>query len=132
MYYYVYIYIEREMYIITQLLTPNPISRCKISNSDVQRPKHRNRESRFLIVNILTTPQMPFCFFTTKFGDLLSKLGISKCFQPAMYTVFDEESESEIQNLQILQENLKDSISNFQIFYLLTRSGGYMHPLYSL
>ena len=53
-------------------------------------------------------------FFKTKFGDVLTKLGVSRRFQPAIYTVVHEESESEVQNAQILQENLKMSISNFQ------------------
>ena len=59
-------------------------------------------------------------FFKTKFGVLLTKLGFPKRFQPAIYTVFDEESESEVQNAQILQEDLKIWISFF-----FTRSGGY-------
>ena len=49
-------------------------------------------------------------FFKTKFGDLLTKLVVSKRFQPAIYTAFDEESESEVQNAQILQENPKNWI----------------------
>ena len=35
----------------------------------------------------------------------------SRHVQSAIYTVVHEESESEVQNVQILQENLKDSIS---------------------
>ena len=38
----------------------------------------------------------------TKFADVLTRLGVSKRFQPAIYTVFHEESESEVQNTQIL------------------------------
>ena len=52
--------------------------------------------------------------FKTKFGDLLTKLGASKRFQLAIYLVFHEESESEVQNTEILQENLKISIFKFQ------------------
>ena len=40
-------------------------------------------------------------------------LGVSRRFQPTIYKVVREESESEVQNIQILQENLKMSISNF-------------------
>ena len=54
--------------------------------------------------------------FTTKFGDVLTKLGVSKHFQPAIYIVIHEESESEVQNTQILQENFKISISI--LFYI--------------
>ena len=49
--------------------------------------------------------------FQTKFGDLLTTGGGP--VQPAKYTVFDEGSESEVQNVQILQESLKISISKF-------------------
>ena len=42
-----------------------------------------------------------------KFGDSLTKLSASRRFQPAIYTAFNEESESEVQNVQILQENLQ-------------------------
>ena len=56
-------------------------------------------------------------FFKTKVGGFLgSKLGGSRRFQPAMYTVFHEEPESEVQNTQILQGNLKISISYFHFF----------------
>ena len=58
------------------------------------------------------------------FGRIIGeiKLGGSRRFQPAIYTVSHEESESEVQSIQILQENLKILISVF--FYVLTRSGG--------
>ena len=42
-----------------------------------------------------------------KFGDVFTKFKVSTLFQPAIYTVFDEESESEAQNTENLQENLK-------------------------
>ena len=59
-------------------------------------------------------PMIRFCFnIKTKFGDLLTKLTVFRRFQPAIYTVVHEESESEVQNVQILQENLKISISFF-------------------
>ena len=38
---------------------------------------------------------------------LLTALGVSRRFQLAIHTVFHEESESEVQNIQILQENFK-------------------------
>ena len=41
-----------------------------------------------------------------------------------MYIVFHEESESEVQNIQNRQENLKLSIS---YYYFLTRSKGYTY-----
>ena len=63
-------------------------------------------------------------FSKTKFGDFLTKLGVSKRFQLAIYLVFHEESESEVQTIQILQDNLEMSISFFQIFYVETRSAG--------
>ena len=44
----------------------------------------------------------------------MTKLGVSRRFQQAIYTVVHEESESGVHNTQILQENLKMSISNFQ------------------
>ena len=52
-------------------------------------------------------PATPWCdfkenCFKTKFGDLLTNLGVSERFQPATYTVFREESESEVQYIQIL------------------------------
>ena len=53
-------------------------------------------------------------FFKTKFGDVLTKLGVSRRFQPGIYTVVHEESESEVQNVQILQGNLTISVSSFQ------------------
>ena len=62
-------------------------------------------------------------FIKTNLGDVSTKLGVSNRFQPAVYTVVHEESESEVQNTQVLQENLKNSISFFQNFYFLTRSG---------
>ena len=37
---------------------------------------------------------------------MLIKLGVPRRFQPAMHTVFHEESEAEVQHIQILQENL--------------------------
>ena len=43
-----------------------------------------------------------FLFFTTRFGNFLTKLGVSRRFQPTIYLVFHEESESEVQNTQIL------------------------------
>ena len=46
----------------------------------------------------------------TQFGDLLLKLGVSRRFQRAIYSVFYEESEYEVQNTQILQENPKDNL----------------------
>ena len=45
--------------------------------------------------------------FKTSVGDLLTKLEVSKRFQPTIYKAFHEESESEVQSNQILQENLK-------------------------
>ena len=62
-------------------------------------------------------------FFKTQFGDLLTKLGVFRRFQPAIYTVIHEESESEVQSTQILQQNLKISISFALFIHLLTRSG---------
>ena len=62
-------------------------------------------------------------FFKTELGDCFTKLEVSRRFQPAIYLVFHEESKSEVQNVQILQENLKKSISNFQSFWFKTRSG---------
>ena len=56
-------------------------------------------------------------FFQTKFGDCLTKLGGSKRFQPAIYLVFHKEYESEVQNIQILQESLNNSISLFYTIY---------------
>ena len=47
--------------------------------------------------------------FKPKFGDCLTRLGGSRRFQPAIYTVVHKESESEVQNIQILQENLKNN-----------------------
>ena len=44
--------------------------------------------------------------FKTKFGDCLTKLEVSRHFQLAIYRVFHEESESKVQNIQILQGNL--------------------------
>ena len=38
---------------------------------------------------------------------LLTKLVVSTRFQPAIYTVLHDESESEVQNTQIMQENLE-------------------------
>ena len=64
--------------------------------------------------------------FTSKFDDLLTKLEVSRRFQPAIYTVVDEESESEVQHTQILQENLKQSFPPFQNFYFKIRSEGYL------
>ena len=49
----------------------------------------------------------------------MTKLEVSRRFQSDIYPVFHEESESEVQNAQILQENLKISISNVQNNYLL-------------
>ena len=46
-------------------------------------------------------------FFKTKFGDMLTTLGGSRRFQPAIHTGVHEESESEVQNIQIPQENSK-------------------------
>ena len=63
--------------------------------------------------------------FTTNFGDLLTKLGVSKRFQPAIDTVVHEESESEVQNIQILQGNLKNSISFFKKYDFLPDQGVY-------
>ena len=65
-------------------------------------------------------------FVKTQFGNLLSKFGVASPFQPAIYTVVHEESESEVPNIQIPQENLKLSILYFQTFYLFTRSGDYI------
>ena len=45
---------------------------------------------------------------------LLTKLGVSRRFQSVIYPVVHEESESDVQNAQILPENLKNSISTFQ------------------
>ena len=45
-------------------------------------------------------------FFKTRVGDLLAKLEVSRRFQPAIYEVFHEEPESEVQSIQILMENL--------------------------
>ena len=64
----------------------------------------------------------PWCdltnnFFKTECGDLLTKSGGSERFQPAVYIVFHEESESEVQNTKILQENLNTAISNCQNKY---------------
>ena len=56
----------------------------------------------------------------TKFGDLLAKSGGSSRFQPGIYIVIHEESESEVQHSQIL----RDSISIFDVCYFLTRSRG--------
>ena len=50
---------------------------------------------------------------TNMFKTKLAKFGVSRRFQPAIYTVFDEEPESEVQNIKILQENLEISISFF-------------------
>ena len=44
-------------------------------------------------------------FFATRFGYLLTKLGVSRRFQSDTYIVFHEESESEVQNIKFLQEN---------------------------
>ena len=52
--------------------------------------------------------------FNTKF-DVLTKLGVSRRFQPAIYTFVDEESESEVQNIEILKENHKILISYFYL-----------------
>ena len=42
----------------------------------------------------------------TKFGDFcFTKFEVSRGFQPAMYTVVRDESESEVQNIKILQES---------------------------
>ena len=64
--------------------------------------------------------------FKTKFGYIyiyiyITKLEVSRRFQPAIYTAFHEEYESEVQNTKILQGNLKTSISSFHFFYCLTR-----------
>ena len=53
-------------------------------------------------------------FFNTQFGYFLTTLGVSRRFQLGIYiyiyiyiyTLVHEESESEVQNTQILQENL--------------------------
>ena len=65
-------------------------------------------------------------FFKTKFGDDLTKLGVPRRSQLAIYSHFHEESEYEVQNIQILQENINKSISSFQNKYMLTRSGCYI------
>ena len=49
--------------------------------------------------------------FKTNFGYVLTNLGVFNRFQPTIYTVVDEESESEVQNIQNLQENPKQTIS---------------------
>ena len=57
--------------------------------------------------------------FKTKFGEFLTKLGVSRRFQPAIYSVVHEESESEVQNAQCLQENLNKLITGFHFFLCL-------------
>ena len=47
---------------------------------------------------------------------MLTKLRVSRRFQPAIHIVFHEESESEVQNSKIRQENLNNLISNFHFF----------------
>ena len=42
-----------QLAICIQLLTRNPMFRSEITNSDIQRPKNRSRESRFLIVQFV-------------------------------------------------------------------------------
>ena len=51
--------------------------------------------------------------FKAKFGDLLTKFGGSRRFQPVIYTAFDDESESEVQIIKILEEKLKTLMSQF-------------------
>ena len=48
----------------------------------------------------------------------LTKLGVSTRIQPAIYSVVHEESESEVQHVQILQESLKISISNIRFLFV--------------
>ena len=43
-----------------------------------------------------------FDLFKTKFGYLLTNLGVSRRFQPATYIVVHEEYESEVENIKIL------------------------------
>ena len=57
--------------------------------------------------------------FKTKFRDLLTKLGVSRRFQLAIYIVFHEESESCRKTFKI-----SISICNFLLF---SRSGGYFY-----
>ena len=56
---------------------------------------------------------------------MLTKFWVSRRFQPTIYTVFHKESESEVQNIQILQKIIKTTISIFMLFYVQTRSGNY-------
>ena len=65
----------------------------------------------------LTSDRVLFCFFKTRFGDRLTKLGGFPNVSSRLYTyLFREESESEVQNTQILEEHLKLSISKFHFF----------------
>ena len=73
-------------------------------------------EGLSLFLKVLNYPTEQVKTKKTEFGDCLTNLRVTKRFQPAIYTYFHEESESEVQNTQIMQENLKQSISNFQIF----------------
>ena len=52
-------------------------------------------------------------FFKPKSGDLWTKFVVSRRFQPAIYTAFDEESESEVQIIKILQENQQIDFKNW-------------------
>ena len=63
-----------------------------------------------------TNPLIRFLknLFKTNFCDVLTKLGVSRCFQPTTYSVFHEESEYEVKNIQIHQEILTNSISYIQ------------------
>ena len=49
----------------------------------------------------------------------MTKLGVSRRFQPDIYIVFHEESESEVPNTQILQENLKTNDFKFSFFVFI-------------
>ena len=58
-------------------------------------------------------------FFKTKFGEFLTNLGVSRRFQPAIYTVSQQESESEVQNAKILQANPQNVDFMFFIFIVI-------------
>ena len=70
-------------------------------------------------------PLTPWSGLKTTFSNLnlvicfYYKIVVFRRFQPAIYTVVHEESESEVQNTQILQENLKISISKFKKIWIV-------------
>ena len=64
--------------------------------------------------------------FTNRFGDLLTKLGVSRRFQSGIYPVFHEESESEVQNAQILPGIIKNNR------FIISKKNIWLNPISGL